>query len=91
LDAVAKWRPDAILLDYFMPLVNGLGFLFRLREHKSGSRTPVAVITGATDVEGALSTECAMLGATVYFKPLPYDGLCQVVRGLLASNDAAVH
>jgi len=91
LDAVAEWRPDAILLDYFMPRVNGLGFLCRLREHESASRTPVAVITGARDVEGALSTECALLGAAVYFKPLPNDGLRHVVRGLLASNDAAMH
>jgi CheY-like chemotaxis protein len=51
LDAVAEWRPDAILLDYFMPVVNGIGFLYRLRAHESASRTPVAVITGASDVE----------------------------------------
>jgi CheY-like chemotaxis protein len=91
LDAVAEWRPDAILLDYFMPFVNGIGFLYRLRAHESASRTPVAVITGASDVEGALSTECATLGAAVYFKPIGRDGLRKVARALLASDGAPMH
>ena len=88
LEAVAEWRPDAILLDYLMPFVNGLGFLYRLRAHESASRTPVAVLTGAGDVEGALATECATLGAAVYFKPIQRGGLGKVVRGLLASASA---
>jgi two-component system, OmpR family, response regulator MprA len=88
LEAVAEWRPDAILLDYLMPFVNGLGFLYRLHAHESASRTPVAVLTGAGDVEGALATECATLGAAVYFKPIQRGGLGKVVRGLLASASA---
>jgi len=90
LNAAAEWRPDAILLDYLMPFVNGVGLLYRLRAHESASRTPVAVITGAEDAKGALSTECAILGAAVYFKPLRRDDLCKVVRALLASNRAPV-
>jgi len=91
LDAVAEWRPDAILVDYFMPFVNGIGFLYRLRSHESTSRTPVAVITGASDLEGALSSECARLGAAVYFKPIGRDGLRNLARALLASNGAPMH
>jgi DNA-binding response OmpR family regulator len=83
LDAVAEWRPDAILLDYRMPLVNGVGFLYRLRARESSSRTPVAVITGAGEVEGALAKEFATLGAAVFFKPLGRDGLRNVARMLL--------
>jgi CheY-like chemotaxis protein len=86
LDAVAEWRPDAILVDYVMPFVNGIGFLYRLRARESASRTPVAVITGARDVEGALSSECARLGAAVYFKPIGRNDLRNLARALLASN-----
>jgi CheY-like chemotaxis protein len=91
LDAVAEWRPDAILLDYFMPFMNGVGFLNRLRADESASRTPVAVITGARDVEGALSSECARLGAPVYFKPIGREGLRNLARALLASNGTSMH
>ena len=86
LDAVAQWRPDAILLDYRMPFVNGVGFLYQLRAHESASSTPVAVITGVVDIKGALSTECAMLGVAVYFKPIGRAGLRRVAHTLLTAN-----
>ena len=52
LDEVELWRPDAILLDYRMGLINGVGFLYRLRAHESVAHTPVAVITGQVDLRG---------------------------------------
>jgi CheY-like chemotaxis protein len=91
LEAVAEWHPDAILLDYRMPFVSGLGFLYRLRAHEPASRTPVAVITGAGDAAGTLAAECATLGAAVYFKPLGRDGLLNVARTLLAAHGASLH
>jgi DNA-binding response OmpR family regulator len=30
-----SWRPDAIILDLWMPFINGLGFLYRLRGRRS--------------------------------------------------------
>jgi CheY-like chemotaxis protein len=89
LDAVAEWHPDAILLDYRMPLVNGVGFLYRLREHESASGTPVAVITGVDDSKGALSKECATLGVALYFKPIGPAALRNIARTLLASGGDA--
>jgi len=49
MQAVEAMEPDAILLDLVMPGVNGLRFLYRLRE--THRRTPVAVITGKSDVD----------------------------------------
>jgi CheY-like chemotaxis protein len=83
LEEVACWHPDAILLDYRMPLINGMGFLYRLRAQASDSDTPVAIITGAGDLQGALSTECAALGAAVYFKPIRSDDLKAIAQALL--------
>ena len=39
-------HPDAIILDLRMPLVDGLGFLRRLRAHDEQRTTPVAIVTG---------------------------------------------
>jgi two-component system, NtrC family, response regulator AtoC len=89
LEAVAEWHPDAILLDYRMPFVNGLGFLYRLRTHESTTLTPVAVITAVDDHTGALSMECAKLGVAVYFKPIDGNELRHVARKLLNSDRAA--
>jgi len=86
LDEVALWRPDAILIDYRMGLINGVGFLYRLRAHESSAHTPVAVITGQVDIEDALAAECASLGAAVYFKPLRLEALREIARGLLTKT-----
>jgi CheY-like chemotaxis protein len=83
LDEVVVWRPDAILIDYRMGLINGVGFLYRLRAHESAAYTPVAVITGQVDIDDTLAAECASLGATVYFKPLRLEDLRAIARGLL--------
>src|SRR5207245_6233818 len=39
-------HPDAIILDLRMPLVDGLGFLRRLRAKHEQKQTPVAIVTG---------------------------------------------
>jgi two-component system response regulator MprA len=83
LEEVVRWRPDAILIDYRMGLINGVGFLYRLRAHESAADTPVAVITGQVDIDDALAAECASLGAAVYFKPLRLEDLRAIARGLL--------
>ena len=61
LDADAGWstmaaiRVDAILLDLRMPLVDGLGFLRRLRAQEYGHDIPVAVLTGDYFIDESLS------------------------------------
>ena len=43
---VSTVRPDAILLDLRMPMVNGFGFLYRLRSDPTCADLPVAIVTG---------------------------------------------
>src|ERR671926_1819364 len=50
-------RPDAIILDLRMPLVDGLGFLRRLRALEEQRTTPVAIVTGDYFLDEAVSTE----------------------------------
>jgi DNA-binding NtrC family response regulator len=77
-----EFRPDAIILDLRMPLVNGLGFLYRLRERDE--HIPVTIITGdATLTEDAL-TEIADLGADVCFKPIWTEDLHDLAERLLS-------
>src|SRR5471030_2689968 len=47
-------HPDAIILDLRMPLVDGLGFLRRLRAHQDQRATPVA---GSQDHRRAASED----------------------------------
>src|SRR5438046_2236301 len=50
-------HPDAIILDLRMPLIDGLGFLRRLRSRNEHQTTPVAIVTGDYFLDDAVSTE----------------------------------
>src|SRR3954469_25013608 len=76
-------NPDAIILDLRMPLVDGLGFLRRLRKHESHRSTPVAIVTGDYFLEDEISDELRELGAELRFKPLWLEDLVGLARNLL--------
>jgi DNA-binding response OmpR family regulator len=76
-------RPDAIILDLRMPLVDGLGFLRRLRAHSDQRSTPVAIVTGDYFLDDAMSAELRELGAELRFKPLWLEDLVGLARNLL--------
>jgi two-component system, OmpR family, response regulator len=75
--------PDAIILDLRMPLVDGLGFLRRLRERDEQRTTPVAIVTGDYFLDDSISAELRELGAELRFKPLWLEDLVGLARNLL--------
>ncbi len=79
-------QPDAIILDLRMPLVDGLGFLRRLREHDEQRETPVAIVTGDYFLDDAISNELRELGAELRFKPMWLEDLVGLARTLLQVN-----
>jgi DNA-binding response OmpR family regulator len=83
LAEAAENKPDAIILDLRMPLVDGLGFLKRLRASEGPSRTPVAVVTGDYQLDEQLSAELRQLGAELKFKPLWIEDLVSLAHTLL--------
>ena len=80
---VRDHRPDAIILDLRMPLVDGLGFLKRLRESHLFRKIPVGILTGDYHLEDHVAAELRALGAEVRFKPLWLDDLVALARTLL--------
>ena len=79
-------HPDAIILDLRMPLVDGLGFLRRLRAHDQQRTTPVAIVTGDYFLDETVATELQQLGAELKFKPLWLEDLVGLARNLLQSK-----
>jgi DNA-binding NtrC family response regulator len=76
-------RTDAIILDLRMPLINGIGFLYRLRSQAGLRELPVAIITGDHCIKDSLCKEVQELGAEVFFKPLWVDDIIDLTRNLL--------
>ena len=76
-------HPDAIILDLRMPLIDGLGFLRRLRAQHDQRTIPVAIVTGDYFLDDTVSNELHELGAELRFKPLWLEDLVGLARNLL--------
>jgi two-component system, cell cycle response regulator len=71
--AVAQ-KPDLIILDYNMPVMDGLAMLRRLREDAGLKRTPVIMLTAESGCENIAAV--ARLGVRDYItKPFREDQL----------------
>ena len=83
LSEAERSRPDAIILDLRMPLVDGLAFLRRLRAQDEQRSTPVAIVTGDYFLDDSVSAELRQLGAELRFNPLWLEDLVGLARNLL--------
>lgn len=81
--------PDAIIVDLRMPLINGLGFLYRLRAQERYQATPVAIITGDYSLDDSITRELDELGAQLCFKPIWFEDLVDLAHALLATDRCA--
>jgi two-component system, response regulator YesN len=79
LELVEKHKPDIILCDIRMPVMDGIGFLEALSD--TDSQAAVVMLTGYQDFEYARSV--IRLGARDYIlKPFDYDELTSVIERL---------
>ncbi len=84
LRAVKESRPDLILLDLNMPILNGMEVLHRLRE--SGDLVPVVIVTAHGDVPNAV--QAMKLGAIDFLsKPLSPEHLRATVAEVLERHE----
>jgi two-component system OmpR family response regulator len=82
LHEVESSHPDAVILDFRMPDMDGLEFLRRLRE--DGLRNmPVAIVTGDYFLDERVPKELKQLGAEIRFKPLWVEDLTKLARELV--------
>ncbi|WP_332878465.1 HD-GYP domain-containing protein [Massilia sp. S19_KUP03_FR1] len=89
LDWCRNTRPDLVLLDYMMPVMNGLEFLTRLRA--MFVEEPVATIMMTADTDRAVRHRALQLGANDFLtKPMDHIELQARVRNLLVRRQADV-
>ena len=83
LEAVARDRPDLIIMDWTMPGLSGPDLLRALQQDSPG--TPVIVLSGqANEAEIALGRS---LGAYAYLiKPVPMKKLMEIVNTALGQS-----
>lgn len=85
LEAVERDRPDAVVLDVLMPVLDGFEACRRLRER--GDRTPVLMLTARDAVDDRV--EGLDAGADDYLvKPFALEELLARIRALLRRTSA---
>lgn len=82
LEIAITHRPDAIILDFNLPFINGVGFLYRLRDVLALQRTPVLVITGEALDEETQNVIHALDGRLRY-KPISLQDLIHETRTMV--------
>ena len=83
-DAIAKRRPDIILMDIMMPDQDGISFTRELRADTKTSDIPIIVISGLADA-GTLN-DALLFGAVDYMvKPIDIDVLTGKIERTFAA------
>jgi len=82
LKIVNAFNPDIILLDLFMPLMDGKEFLYKLRRTQKFKNTPVLIVT--SDNEKETIRELINLGISDYIlKPIDPDITTQRIQTII--------
>lgn len=90
LEAARRARPDVILTDLRMPMVDGMGLLTRVRRDDALREVPVAVVTGDHFLTDDVMADLRAYGATIRFKPLFMSDLLELVGGLIGAPTPAI-
>jgi DNA-binding response OmpR family regulator len=83
LELADVMRPQAIISDMRMPVVNGIQFLREVRARPHLAQIPVAIVTGDYFLSEAVQQELQTLGASLRFKPLGLADLVALAQSLI--------
>jgi DNA-binding response OmpR family regulator len=87
LETLDTWRPDLILLDLMMPVMDGWAFREAQRARPTAARIPVIVLSAA---RGLTQTAESLRAAQVIPKPFDLEEVIAAVFGTLRrSTDGA--
>jgi CheY-like chemotaxis protein len=88
LATLASWRPDVILLDLMMPIMDGWTFLTNRQSNCSLSRIPVIVMSASHTLSRG---DERLAVADVVAKPFEIDAVLTKVAALARRSDAHIH
>ena len=81
LDTMGHWRPDVIVLDLMMPVMDGPAFRAVQRSVIETARIPVIILSAAHEVQARAAS---MEPAAVFAKPFDLGELLDTIADLLS-------
>ena len=89
IELVQTERPDLILMDLNMPVLDGVNATLRIREYEPTRDVPIVAITAHDSTEFRVAA--GAVGCCEYLlKPLDFDNLSDLINRLLPPRAAAV-
>lgn len=89
IERINEIKPDVLIMDSFMPHVDGLGVLSKLREHRP-EKKPIVMLMSSVD-NAEFEKEVIAAGADYYFlKPFDVDVLGQRIKQITAWKNRSV-
>jgi two-component system response regulator VicR len=80
LEVLDRERPELVITDFMMPLMDGLEFAQAIRSRQSPQALPIILMSGAQGSVGRASPE---LFAAVFDKPFDINEIIDIVRELI--------
>ncbi len=80
LSSIGNWRPDLIVLDLMMPVMNGVEFRAALRSTADAAQIPVIVLSAAHEVQSRAAT---LDPAAVFTKPFDLGALLDAIASVI--------
>ena len=80
LSSIGNWRPDLIVLDLMMPVMNGVEFRAAQRSASDTAQIPVIVLSAAHEVQ---SRAASLEPAAVFTKPFDLGDLLDAIASVL--------
>jgi DNA-binding response OmpR family regulator len=80
LDVFARDRPDLVITDFMMPVMNGLEFARAIRERSDGATLPVILMSGA---QAEIARRNGDLFAAIFDKPFRVADIVKTVIDLV--------
>jgi CheY-like chemotaxis protein len=74
-------RPDLVLLDWFLPRLNGSEVLDRIKKHPELKRIPVVVLTGSSEEADVIAAYNKHANCFIT-KPVGVDAFLRVMRSI---------
>jgi two-component system response regulator MprA len=83
LTSIGIWRPDVIVLDLMMPVMDGASFRAAQRSAADTAQIPVIVLSAAHEVQARAA---ALDPAAIFTKPFDLGALLDAIASVLANG-----
>jgi len=83
LSSIGNWRPDLIVLDLMMPVMNGMEFRAAQRSAADTAHIPVIILSAAHEVQARATS---LDPAAVFTKPFDLGALLDAIADVLVGR-----